>query len=258
MSHAATGYFAIVVLAVALLAVVGYFLGAIRSSRYTTAQYFFYLYGRVMTRILYRAEIRGRLELAPGQGAVIVCNHRSPFDPAFIQLATDRVVHWMVAREYCSHPLYAWFFRIPEAIPVGRGGIDTAATKMAIRYARRADLVGMFPEGRLNGTDKLLLPGRPGAVLVALKAETPIVPCYITGSPRGETMLGSMFVPAHGKLTIGAPIDISAYYGREKEREVLETLTRQVLREIASLAGDPDFTPELAGRRWLPEEPSEV
>jgi 1-acyl-sn-glycerol-3-phosphate acyltransferase len=112
----------------------------------------------------------------------------------------------------------------------------------------------MLPEGRLNDTPALLLPGRPGAVLVALKAEVPIIPCYITGSPRGKTLIGSMFVPARGKLVIGRPLDISAYYGREKEREVLEELTRTILREIALLAGVKDFQPELAGRRWLPEE----
>ncbi len=253
MSNEATVYFAFALLLFLAVVALAYLVWSIRRSRFTVAQYFYYLYGRVMTRILYRAQIRGKLELAPGQGAVIVCNHRSPFDPAFIQLATDRIVHWMVAREYCSHPLYSWFFTIPEAIPVGRAGIDTAATKMAIRYAKRGDMVGMFPEGRLNDTTALLLPGRPGAVLVALKAEVPIIPCYITGSPRGKTLIGSMFVPANGKLVIGKPIDISAYYGREKDREVLEEVTLLVLREIASLAGDSEFTPTLAGRRWLPE-----
>lgn len=253
MSHEATSYFAFALLLLMAGAAIAYVAWSIRHSRYTVGQYFYYLYGRVMTRILYRAQVLGTIDLPPDHGAVIVCNHRSPFDPAFIQLATDRVVHWMVAREYCSHPLYSWFFTIPRAIPVRRGGIDTAATKIAIRYAKRGDMVGMFPEGRLNDTPALLLPGRPGAVLVALKAEVPIIPCYITGSPRGKTLIGSMFVPAKGKLVIGKPIDISAYYGREKDREVLEELTRLVLREIAALAGDSDFVPTLAGRRWLPE-----
>jgi 1-acyl-sn-glycerol-3-phosphate acyltransferase len=254
MSHEATGYFALIVLLLMAGGAIAYLVWSIRRSRFTVAQYFYYLYGRVMTRILYRAQIQGTIDLPPDRGAVIVCNHRSPFDPAFIQLATDRVVHWMVAREYCSHPLYSWFFTIPQAIPVRRGGIDTAATKIAIRYAKRGDMVGMFPEGRLNDTPELLLPGRPGAVLVALKAEVPIIPCYITGSPRGKTLIGSMFVPAQGKLVIGKPIDISAYYGREKDREVLEEATRKILYEIALLAGEKDFKPELAGRRWLPEE----
>ena len=87
----------------------------------------------------------------PGQRRLVICNHRSPVDPSFIQVATGpRVVHWMVAREYCEHPLLAWFFRASQAIPVGRGGIDTAATKLAIRLAEGGELVALFPEGRIQ------------------------------------------------------------------------------------------------------------
>ena len=254
LSDGVTGYVALFTLLLLLIAGGIFLIVDIRRSGFTTAQYFFYLYGRVMTRVLYRAKIIGEINLPEDQGAVIVCNHRSPFDPAFIQLATDRVVHWMVAREYCSSPLFSWFFKIPQAIPVGRGGIDTAATKLAIRYAQKGDMVGMLPEGRINMTDEVLLPGRPGAVLVALKARVPIIPCYIIGSPMGETLVGSMFVPAKGRLTIGQPIDISPYYGREKDREVLELLTKRILCEIAALAGVKDYEPKLAGRKWLTEE----
>lgn len=225
---------------------------AVRRSDFTLSQYLFYGYGRLMARILWRGEFDRPLPIPSGQGAVIVCNHRSPFDPAFIQLATDRVVHWMVAREFCEHPLLAWFFRLPQAIPVGRGGVDTAATKLAIRYASQGDLVGMLPEGRLNLTDELLLSGRPGAVLVALKARVPIIPCYVENSPIGRSIWASLVKPAHTRLWVGDPIDLSDFYEREGDREVLDELTIQVMREIAHLAGRDDFEPTIAGRRWKP------
>ena len=115
-----------------------------------------------MARVLWRAEVTGTLDIPPGQGAVIVCNHVGPIDPSFIALASNRIVHWMVAKEFCVHPGMSWFFKIMQAIPVNRRGVDTAATKLAIRYASQGDLVGLFPEGRINDTDRLLLPGRPG------------------------------------------------------------------------------------------------
>ena len=73
-------------------------------------------------------------------------------------------------REYVMSPAFAWVLRTIEVIPVNRGGIDTAATKQAIRYASQGDLVGMFPEGRINEGGQFLLPGRPGAAMIALKA----------------------------------------------------------------------------------------
>jgi hypothetical protein len=47
-------------------------------------------------------------------------------------------------------------------------------------------------------------------------------------------------------------MDLSQYYGRDNEREVLEDLTRRFLVEIAKLAGCPEFQPKLAGRFYKP------
>lgn len=225
-----------------------------RRYHYKFPQYFVYLFGILMTRLLWRASVEGCLPVAAGEAAILISNHRSPFDPAFIQLATNRVVHWMVAREYCTHPTFGWFLRTLEVIPVNRGGIDTAATKLAIRYCRGGELIGMLPEGRINVSNKLLMPGRPGAALIALKARVPVIPCYISGPPVGRTIFQTLFVPARTHLVIGEKMDLSDYYGKEKDREVLRELTRLFLRKIAELAGQPDFEPELAGRRWRPED----
>jgi 1-acyl-sn-glycerol-3-phosphate acyltransferase len=109
----------------------------------------------------------------------------------------------------------------------------------------------MFPEGRINlEPEKLLLiPGRSGAAFVAIKARVPVIPMYVSGSPYDGTALGSFFMPAHARVIVGDPIDISAYYGQD-EKEVLGELTKRFLIEIAKLAGREDFQPELAGRRW--------
>lgn len=224
-----------------------------RRSPYTPVQTALYGLNYLMTRILWRARIRGRLSLPPGRGAVIICNHRSPVDSSFIYPAVDRVVHWMVAKEYCSHPAFAWFLRICEVIPVSRAGIDTAATKLAIRYARQGDFVGLFPEGRINTTERLLLPGRLGAAMIALKARVPVVPCYISGAPYDGTPWGALLMPARVRLEVGQPVDLSEFYSRENDREVLKHLTKRFLVEIARLAGHADFQPELAGRFYKPD-----
>jgi 1-acyl-sn-glycerol-3-phosphate acyltransferase len=219
----------------------------------TPAQRFFLGLNYAMCRILWRAEANGPLPVSPGQGAVIVSNHRAPVDPSFFYLATDRIVHWMVAKEYCAMPVVGRFLRLCEVIPVGRGGIDTAATKMAIRYAAQGGLVGMFPEGRINATDRVLLPGRPGAAMIALKAGVPLIPAYVSGSPYNGRIWASLVTPAKVRLTLGQPIDVSPYRGRENDRKALEELTRRLLVEIARLAGQPDFQPQLAGRFYKPD-----
>jgi len=246
------------VLAACVLAAIALWLGVsvaalLRRWPFTPLQSLLYGYNLIMGRVVWRARINRHLPIPAGEGAVIVCNHRSPIDPSFIALTTMRVVHWMVAKEYCLHPALAWLFRACGAIPVNRGGIDTSATKAAIRCAQSGGLVGLFPEGRLNTTDRVLLPGRPGAALIALKARVRVVPCYLSGAPYDGTVWGCLLMPARVDVEVGEPIDISRFYGRENEREVLEALTKDFLAHIARLAGRPDYRPEVAGRFYKPE-----
>ena len=217
---------------------------------YTTSQAMLMGLVYCLVRVLWRAEISGHLPLPGDRGAVIICNHISPVDPGFITLGVDRTIHWMVAKEYCLHPATGWFFRIFEAVPTNRGGIDTASTKLMIRYAGEGKLVGLFPEGRINDTEQFLLPGRPGAAMIALKARVPVVPCFVTGSPYEGSVFGCFFKPAKARLVVGKPIDISEYYDRDGDRETLDKLTKRFLVEIASLAGRQDFQPQLAGRDY--------
>jgi 1-acyl-sn-glycerol-3-phosphate acyltransferase len=214
----------------------------------SAAQTFWYLVNVAVAKVFWRAKISGPLLIPPDQGALIVCNHRAPIDPCFIELATRRVVRWMVAEEYFRQRAFGWFLRMAEAIPTRRGGIDTACTRAAIRYAREGGLVGIFPEGRINRTDAVLLPGRSGAVLIALKARVPILPCFVRGSRYTRSVGASIFQRAKVELLVGERIDISEYYGRDGDREVLDALTRRVLKEIARLGGYPDFEPEVASR----------
>ncbi len=225
-----------------------------RRSPYTFAQTLLYLPAMVLVKIQWRAQLPRGLPLRPDEGAVIVSNHRSSIDPFFVQVIAHRDVHWMVAKEYCESIAFGWFLRLVEVIPTNRGGIDTASTKLAIRHVQNGKVIGMFPEGRINMTDEFLLPVRPGAAMIALKAGVPIVPCYIEGSPYSGTAWSPFFIMTKTKVTFGEPIDVSFYADRADDREAQGELTLMVMREIARLAGREEFVPQLAGKRWKPTE----
>jgi 1-acyl-sn-glycerol-3-phosphate acyltransferase len=243
-----TTLLALAVLTVMGSAVVLHAVVLLRRSPFNLLQSLLFGINYLMARILWRARVVGKLPLVDGEGGVVVSNHRCPADPSFVYLITSRMVHWMVAREYCVHPAGAWFFNATESIPVSRGGIDTTAIKMAIRYVNRGGLVGLFPEGKINTTDQVLLPGRLGAALIALKARAAVIPCYIDGAPFDGSILGCLFMPAKVEIRIGPRIDLSEYFDRHTDRQVLESLTRRFLTEIAHLAGCPDHEAQLVGR----------
>lgn len=254
LSPEATRWLAIGVVATLALSLVAFVYRDFRRRNFTPVEYPIYIYTYVMGFIRWRAEIVGRIPFGPGQGAIVVCNHIGQVDPAFVALASPRRVHWMVAREFVVSGLFSKFLQVLQVIPVGRGGIDTAATRAAVRYAQSGELVGLFPEGRINESDRLLLPGRPGAALIALKARVPVLPCYLEGNPYpfDGSLTGFIHLPGKVRLVIGEPMDLSEYYDRVRDKEVLGEITRRFLKEIARLGGHPEYEPELAGRRWHP------
>jgi len=191
--------------------------------RYTPWERILYAPVYALSRVLWRVEIEWRGEFdAPVQkdafdsrrrllgdrmsgGAVLIANHRCSVDPFFVQLVGGRRVHWMVAGEYFKHFLFGPVLRMFQAIPTNRGGIDTASTKRAIAYAKRGNFVGMFPEGRINRSDCPLLTIRPGAAIVAMRADVPLVPIWIEGAPSGWEVYSALFIPAKVRIIVGAP-----------------------------------------------------
>ncbi len=184
-----------------MLAAALWFLSVVRSTAYSAKQTFFWLLAKFLTRFFWRAKIENPFPIAGAGSAVIICNHRSSVDPFFVQISVRRVVHWMVAREYCEHRVFGALLKIAEVIPVNRGGIDTASTKAAIRLVSEGGMVGMLPEGRINTTEQFMGSVRPGAILIALKAQAPIVPCYIENAPYKGTVW-SPFVMRAGRASV--------------------------------------------------------
>lgn len=228
-----------------------------RRTEYSLLQYLAFLFVRYLVCWQWRTELPAKLPFDASRGAVIVCNHRSSIDPFFIQVMLHRRAHWMVAREYVENRVFGWFLRMCDVIPTNRNGIDIASTRFAIRQAQAGNLVGMLPEGRINTTDDFLLPGRPGPVIVALRARVPIIPCYIFDAPYAGTVWSPFFRRAHARVVVGEPIDLSEYqhHHRRRRKGAITELTLRVLKEIATLGGRPEFEPKLAPRVWKHASP---
>ena len=212
------------------------------------------LVNRLITSLLWRTTAPRDVPLPPGRGGIIVCNHRSSIDPCFVQRGTQRPIHWMVAKEFVANPALRWFMDTCMMILVNRGGVDTAATKIALRYVQKGEVIGMFPEGRINTTRRLMISVRPGAAMIAIKTRAIVLPCYISGSPYGGTVISPLFMPARVTVRYGEPIDAIPYINRieagEDEAAVTLELLRTTIAAIAQLAGQPEFEPEIAGRVW--------
>jgi 1-acyl-sn-glycerol-3-phosphate acyltransferase len=181
-------------------------------SDYTSLEKVLYAPVYCFGRLLWRIEIVSHAPMNEGKtalgvsGAVLISNHRNSLDPFFLQLACGRRVHWLVAGEFFKNPIFGPVLRTFRAIPTNRSGSDSASVKTAIRLVSEGRLVGMFPEGRINRTKCPILKIRAGAALVAIKANAPLLPCWIEGAPRGWDVWSGWFTAAHIKVFIGHPV----------------------------------------------------
>ena len=252
-------------LCILILGTIGYAIALARSSDYDFWESALYLPTYLMGRLLWRVYFTNHAPQELKGGALLVANHRSSVDPFFVQLAARRRVHWMVAREYCEHPVFGLILRAAQVIPTNRSGMDTAATKAAIRLTKAGRLVGMFPEGRLNHTRAPMVSVRSGAAMVAERSGVPIVPLYIKGSPYRREVWSPLIMPARVAITFGNPI-FPTNTVTEGEVETVEenggsidevdggmtsaeALILQWGQQVVTLAGHPEFKVELVSKR---------
>jgi 1-acyl-sn-glycerol-3-phosphate acyltransferase len=163
--------------------------------------------------------------------AILICNHISGLDPVLIQSVTPRLIVWMMAREYYDQPGLKRFFPLVKAIPVGRRGRDLAATRMALRALQSGNILGVFPEGRIEEDDRLL-PFQTGVAMMAMKTGVDVHPAYLEGTQRGKTMLHSYFESQRANLIFGPPIE----FGSENRAKMgLESATNVLEQAVAGL-----------------------
>jgi 1-acyl-sn-glycerol-3-phosphate acyltransferase len=233
--------------ALALYALIGLML-IVRQVRACTdglSVWILHIIGRLYTPNVFSQRIEQRCPFPATGAALILANHRSPVDPAFIFSSSCirrdryaiRVVEFMTASEYCDigGPL-GWLIRTMRVIPVDRNGADMEAAKEALKRLKAGRLVGVFPEGRLN-TGEGLLPGNPGISWLALRGGAPVYPVYIHNAPQAEGMVEPFYQFQKVHVTFGEAIDLSSFRGKRVTTELLEDVTRHLMESLAELGG---------------------
>ena len=170
--------------------------------------------------------------------AILISNHTSGLDPLLIQAPLNRVVVWMMAKEYYNIKLLKPFFKILEIIPVDRSSRDSGSMRLALRALQEGRLLGIFPEGRIE-TKRELLPFQHGVAQMAIKAGVPVYPTFLDGTQHG---LGDM-VPAFAHRQVatvryGPPLTLSQADGKGS----FETATAQLRAAVLNLR-TPRFSP---------------
>ncbi len=129
----------------------------------------------------FRLQIYGAENVPQSGPLVIVSNHASYFDPLILSNSVRRPVAYMAKEELFRVPVLAQAIRLYGAYPVSRGTSDRTAIRSALECIDNGWAVGVFLEGTRTPDARISNPKR-GALLLAAKAKTPILPVSLWGT----------------------------------------------------------------------------
>lgn len=204
---------------------------------------------RLFVRLGHGARWDRPAPVPPQGGAIVVANHSSLADPAFLLASCPRFIQFLQARECYEVPLLRPLFRRAGCIPVARDGNDVRAARVALRRLREGAVLGIFPDGEVAYDDAAAdNEARLGVAFLALRGRVPVVPAYISGGRSTRSLLHAWFWPTRAvRVTYGEPLDLSASFGRRLDRALLEEVTEVVMARVSALrAAEPAAVVPLA------------
>lgn len=180
----------------------------------------------VLMKLFFPWKCEGEEKLPDLGGFVMCANHTSFLDPVLVLLSATnrRQIHVMAKAELFKIPVLNLVLKKLEMIPVKRGKSDITAVKESLRVLRNGAPLLIFPEGtRVKEGERI--EGRPGAVVMAARANVPIVPVYIAERKR---------VFRTTKVVFGEPFMLE-FSGRKPTPEESHELTQNLMKRIYSL-----------------------
>jgi len=179
------------------------------------------------------------LENIPAQRPIIfVSNHVGEQDglliaAAIVPHAHGQKIYTIAKWKILSFPLWKKWLGIIPLYP------DRSKTiQETTRLINHGHPVLVFPEGGVN-TDIIIGKVKTGAARLALATRAPIVPIGLRRtSPPPKTELGYVMEIFFGRLdiSIGAPFDLSAWYGKTVDRALLQDVNQFIMSRVAILA----------------------
>lgn len=200
--------------------------------------------------LLFRIRWRGLDRVPPptAGGVLIVANHVSEIDTFLIARAvwqSGRVPRFMVKAPVFDWPFAGRILRGAGQIPVHRGTADAAGSLREAAAALEAgEAVVIYPEGTTTkDPDNWPMLAKTGvARLVLTVPDIPVVPFGQWGAHRSRFTPSRLVRRRLSLLSVGEPLDLSRFRGKEPTAETLREITDEIMRavcdEVAALRGE--------------------
>ena len=183
-----------------------------------------------------RLRVEGAGHIPATGPCLIAANHASYLDPVVLAMACPRPVRFIMSRAFYERRSIHWICRATGAIPVENNPRDLGSLRRTLRALREGAVVGIFPEGG-RSHDGTLMPAKPGAALLALRAGVPLLPAGILGT--FAALSRHQRFPRRGPILVrfGPPVAFPAQWREGAAKEHLEEATALLMERIQTLLG---------------------
>ncbi len=180
----------------------------------------------IPARIFTRVRVYGRERVPRTGGLVYAINHLHWIDIPVVGVVSPRNVSFVAKAEAVNFPVLGCYIRTFGTLAVRRGESDREAVRLMREAARSDRVVGLFVEGTRQKSGR---PGeaQPGAAMVALQEDVPVVPIAIYGTQFWK--IGN-FAPC--SIAFGEPV---RYEGLPKNGRGYREATADLERRIHAL-----------------------
>jgi len=176
-------------------------------------------------------KVTGREHVPPDGPLIIVANHQSNLDPAFLSPSIPRRIRFLAKNSIFRVPIANWFLRTYGAFPLNRDGVDITAHRWSVAHLKSGGALALFPEGTRN--PKGMGPAHAGVARLALSTKTRLLPVGITGTERLGSVLRVFNPTGRIRMSIGEPFELPLIDGRPSKDE-LEAITGMIMHRIAA------------------------
>lgn len=186
-----------------------------------------------LLKIFAKVEFKGT-EFVPKTGGVIITtNHQSRIDTPILAINPARPdISALVAESYRKSLIFRFLLGNTGVIWIDRTQADFKAMRAGIQAIQKGVAMGIAPEGTRSKTGQLM-EGKSGAVLLAMKANVPIVPVAIIGTKGALKKIVTLKHP-HILVRFGPAYQLTAINPANRETDLVQK-TDEIMCRIAAL-----------------------
>ena len=174
----------------------------------------------ILLKIFYRIKIEGMENFPISGGCVVVSNHLSYADPVLIGAAFPRKIRYLAYAGLAGSRIMDFVFRLTKTLTVSSEK-SLESIRVSVKSLKKGTPLCVFAEGGISRAGNLL-PFMRGPVLLAKKANVPLIPVHLDG------VWGSVFSMDRGK------------FFRKRPRKIPYPVTVRVGCPIDNRQTDPD------------------